>query len=113
MKQKTEIIIYTICTVALLWLILSWIDICIHNGNHNPKYGKWNILVWVMETETENNSCTVVACEPTNGNYRITIEDAKGNLWAYYDGDTREIGESIEPIWSENGNEIIGINGGN
>lgn len=108
---KREIIFYLICTLILIWVFASWIDVAIHNGNRNPKYGKWNVLVWVMETETENNSCTVVACEPTNGNYRITIEDAKGNLWAYYDGDTREIGESIEPIW--NGNEIIGINGGN
>lgn len=113
MKRKTEIAAYIVCTTVLIWVLASWVDVVTHNGNENPKYGKWNVFVWVMDTETETNNCTVVACEPTNGNYRITIEDAKGNIWAYYDGDTREIGENIEPIWNGNGNEIIGIKGGN
>ncbi len=112
--MKKKCIIYIACLIPLIWVGASYIDTVINNGNEKPKYAPWNVFTWIRETETETENCEVVSCENANGNYRITIEDTNGNLWAYYDSDKREIGETIIPIWSENGNEIIGIiEGGN
>lgn len=104
-------VIYVICASILVWMIASWVDTIAHNGNENPQYASWNMFALLTTTETETDSCTVVSCVKANGNYRVTIEDSNGNLWAYYDSDSREIGEEITPVW--NGNEIVGLKGEN
>lgn len=105
-------VIYVICTLILVWMIASWVDTITHNGNENPQYASWNMFALLTTTETETDSCTVVACcDNGNGDYRITVEDKDGNLWAYYDSGSREIGEEITPIWDNN--EIVGLKGDN
>lgn len=102
---------WIICFIILAWLLISWIDVATHNLNKGYEYGKWNIFTWFIKTETRN--CVVTDCQPEGKHYVVTIEDSKGNLWSYYDFDYRKKGNVVVPIWSENGNEIIGIKGGN
>lgn len=48
MKKGIEIAVYVICTVILAWLLLSWIDVVLHNGNENPVYAEWNLLTMIF-----------------------------------------------------------------
>ena len=48
MKKGIEITVYVICTVILVWFIISWIDVVLHNGNENPQYATWNLLTWIF-----------------------------------------------------------------
>jgi hypothetical protein len=57
---------------------------------------------------------TVVDCVRETGNeyYTVTVEDSKGEQWAYYDDEYQPIGTVLNA--SFNGNEIIDVNkGGN
>lgn len=48
MKKGIEIAVYVICTVILVWFIISWIDVVLHNGNENPQYAEWNLLTLIF-----------------------------------------------------------------
>lgn len=48
MKKGIEIAVYIICTVILVWFIISWVDVCLHNGNENPVYADWNLLTMIF-----------------------------------------------------------------
>ena len=48
MKRRTETALCIICAVILAWFIISWIDVCLHNGNENPQYATWNLLTMIF-----------------------------------------------------------------
>lgn len=105
MKKAKANAIYIICAIILAWLIASWINVAIHNGNLNYVYPKWNVFTWFPTTETE--SYVVVDCVPEDNYYIVTIEDTKGNRWAYYDNDYMPNGYLLKPTF--NGNEIVDV----
>lgn len=41
MKDKAVIVFYTICVLALIWLVVSWIDVIRHNSLGDMSYQYW------------------------------------------------------------------------
>lgn len=106
MKRKIENTMYIICALIIAWIMVCWINVAIHNGNQNYVYPKWNIFTWISESEAE--SYVVVDCQREANYYVVTIEDRKGNQWAYYDNSWMPNGYLLQPTFNENG-EIIDI----
>lgn len=54
--------------------------------------------------------CTVINCEPVKGTeyYEVTVEDADGEQWAYYDNDAKEVGSTLNVVIKNNA--IEGVN---
>lgn len=83
MKEK---IIYGIVIAMLVWVVLSTMEVQIHNLDVDYVYSKANIWAILTTTETEMK---VVDCEidkPTD-TWLVTVEDIKGNQYSYYDSD--------------------------
>lgn len=47
-KKVVKVIEYILCGISisfLLWLLLSWIDVVLHNLNSEPVYQWWNLFM--------------------------------------------------------------------
>ena len=47
-KKVVKVIEYILCGISisfLLWLLLSWIDVVLHNLNPEPVYQWWNLFM--------------------------------------------------------------------
>ena len=49
MKRRAEIAAYIICTAVLIWVLTSWINVIVHNGNPSYEYPWWNIFTWIAK----------------------------------------------------------------
>ena len=53
-KKVVKVIEYILCGISisfLLWLLLSWIDVVLHNLNPEPVYQWWNLFMILMGGE--------------------------------------------------------------
>ena len=53
MRRKSEIVLLSVCSSILVWMVLSFFDINAHNMN-NKEYAGWNLfLVFMQEEQTK------------------------------------------------------------
>lgn len=97
--RKLNIIVNAIGIVILVWIIISAIEVNIYNGNENHEYSRSN--VFVIMTETKSETVTVVECIPEGNYYEVTVEDSKGNLWAYYDDEPQTMGTTLRESYAK------------
>ena len=64
MRRKSEIVLLSICTSILVWMVLSFFDINAHNMT-DQDYARWNFfLVFVQEESKENEFLPITNPEP-------------------------------------------------
>lgn len=64
MRRKSEIVLLSICTSILVWMVLSFFDINAHNMT-DQNYARWNFfLVFVQEEPKENEFLPIINTEP-------------------------------------------------
>lgn len=88
MKNVREIISAIFLLIVLIFTLLAVREIVSHTYVPQPT--------------------TVVDCVMETGNeyYTVTVEDSKGEQWAYYDDEYKEIGSVLNVQF--NGNEVVG-----
>ena len=47
--KRIERVINVVCIAWLIWLLLSWIDVVLHNVMLNPVYHSWNFFALFFE----------------------------------------------------------------
>ncbi len=97
--SKLNKVLNVVGIVLLLWVVISTMEVIFHNGNENYEYSKGNL--WVVMTETKSETVTVVECIPEGNYYEVTVEDSKGNLWAYYDDEPKEMGTTLRESYAK------------
>ena len=71
------------------------------------------MVLIIVATTTETKSgvrtevVTVAECVAIDDCYEVTVEDTKGNLWAYYDSDCYPNGKELRVTYK--GNEITNV----
>lgn len=53
MRKWIERIVCAICTLFLLWGVVSFIEVNCKNLNENPTYWEYNMFVYLMEIRGE------------------------------------------------------------
>lgn len=96
--MKTKIF-YAVCIILLAWIMASTTEIMIHNGNESYEYSKMNC--WVILCGHATETVTVVECNAVGNYYEITVEDSKGNLWAYYDDEPQTMGTTLRESYAK------------
>lgn len=83
MKEK---IFYGVVIAMLTWVVLSTMEVQLHNLDVDYVYSKANIWAILTTTETEMK---VVNCEVVKetDEFEVTLEDIKGEQYAYYDSE--------------------------
>lgn len=101
MKEK---LMYGICGAIILWLIVSTVEVWVHNATETEiTYSKANVWVQVSSHTTDMK---VVDCQGYfTDDYKVTVEDINGNQWAYIDTEPKELGTVLSITMS--GDEII------
>lgn len=94
MIKAVKVTIYAVCTMFMLWLLLSWVDVIAHNTAETPQFNKYNAFVLLTQQE-EMKSSAEMAGSPLrladgvvthiNGN-TLTIEDGEEWLAEAIDG---------------------------
>lgn len=46
----------TVCTMFMLWLLLSWVDVIAHNTAETPQFNKYNAFVLLTQQEEMKSS---------------------------------------------------------
>lgn len=105
MKRNSLVtkLFYTVCVGILMWIFISTAEVMIHNDNESYNYSRYNFFVNILEGARETK-VMVVECVPVDNYYEITVEDADGNLWAYYDDSAREIGTVLDKSYCKGEN---------
>lgn len=97
MIKAVKVTIYAVCTMFMLWLLLSWVDVIAHNTAETPQFNKYNAFVLLTQQE-EMKSSAEMAGSPLrladgvvthiNGNTLtiVTIEDGEEWLAEAIDG---------------------------
>ena len=72
------------------------------------------IIILLLGFSTKEIETTVVSCDyvATENVYEVTVEDNKGNEWAYYDDSAKANGEEIICVFNK-ANEIVDAKGEN
>ena len=96
---KLNRVLNVIGIILLLWVVISTMEVIFHNGNENYEYSKGNL--WVIMTSESETTVTVVECIPEGNYYEVTVEDSKGNLWAYYDDEPKEMGDTLRESYAK------------
>lgn len=83
MKEK---IFYGIVIAMLIWVIASTMEVQLHNLDKGYVYSKANLWGILTTTTTEMK---VVDCEidKETDTFEVTLENIKGEQYAYYDSD--------------------------
>ena len=83
MKEK---IFYGVVIAMLVWVVLSTMEVQLHNLDTDYVYNKANIWAILTTKETEMK---VVDCEidKATDTFEVTLEDIKGERYAYFDTD--------------------------
>lgn len=64
MRRKSEIVLLSVCTSILVWMVLSFFDINAHNMT-DQDYARWNFfLVFVQEESKEDEFLPIINTEP-------------------------------------------------
>lgn len=51
MIKAIKVTAYAICTLFILWLLLSWVDVIAHNATEKPQYNNHNAFVLLTQQE--------------------------------------------------------------
>ena len=97
--SKLNRVLNVVGIILLLWVVISTMEVIFHNGNENYEYSKGNL--WVIMTSESETTVTVVECIPEGNYYEVTVEDSKGNLWAYYDDEPKEMGDTLRESYAK------------
>lgn len=83
MKKK---LFYGIAIAMLVWVVLSTMEVQLHNLDVDYVYSKANIWAIITTTEVQMK---VVNCEviKETDEFEVTLEDIKGEQYAYYDSE--------------------------
>lgn len=130
-KKAVELILIGLGLGLAVWMITSTINVVAHNSESNYEYSKanfWEATVVDSKSETATEVITeeptteettkeetestavrvvVVDCVESYGDYEVTVEDAEGNLWAYYDSEWLPNGYVLRATF--NGDEIVDV----
>ena len=94
---------YTVAVVWMLWVLVSIVDIDVHNGNPNHHYSKANFVVLMCniapKAQIKEEVCLVVNCTQYANGYEIVVRDLDGNEWAYMDSNYVRPNELIEVVF--------------
>lgn len=97
MIKAIKVTAYAVCTIFMLWLLLSWVDVITHNATEKPQYSNYNAFVLLTQQE-EMKSSAEMAGSPLrltegvvthiDGNTLtiVTIEDGEEWLAEAIDG---------------------------
>lgn len=97
MIKAVKVTVYAVCTMFMLWLLLSWVDVIAHNTAETPQFNKYNAFVLLTQQE-EMKSSAEMAGSPLrladgvvthiDGNTLtiVTIEDGEEWLAEAIDG---------------------------
>lgn len=99
MCNKADEILHIIVGVLVAWLIIIGV------------YATVRVVAKeILTAKDMSMSMTVVNCEKETGNhyYTVTVEDADGEQWAYYDDDAKEVGSTLNVVMKNNA--IEGVN---
>lgn len=98
----------------MLWVLVSTIDINIHNGDSNHHYSATNFYEVLLAVDAQIKPPTttevvlVVDCSPTeDGLYEVIVRDTDGNDWAYYDDTPQSIHDILTVTFREK--EIVDV----
>lgn len=106
---KVKGIVLMLLTLWALWVMVSTLDVCIHNGNPNYEYSRANfyeVLLAIdaqIKSPTETKVVLVVDCEydKATGWYEVTVRDLDGNDWAYYDDEQQAVNDILTVTYRE------------
>lgn len=104
-KAKSNVAGILFGVVLLVWVIISTAEVFVANTSEAPyTYCKANL--WVICT-CESTDMVVYECKSVGDCYKVTLEDIKGNLLAYYDSEAQPVGSYLRVVTS--GDMIIGV----
>lgn len=125
-KKATELILIGLGLGLAVWMISSTINVVAHNSESNYKYNRANFWVATVDSKSEATTEAPVTEEPTKEEiesdkvrvvvvdcvesydyYEVTVKDAEGNLWAYYDSEWFPNGYILRATF--NGDEIVDV----
>ena len=89
---KAKGLAYGICAAIMLWVIISIVDVQIHNSDSSYEYSKANAIQLLIELgeytspKVKIKHTRVVDCDycKVNGLYEVVCRDTDGNDWAYW-----------------------------
>ena len=111
MKKIVDVLL----VVFLLWVLVSTIDIDIHNENPNHHYSVANFYEVLLTVDaqikpspTTTEVVLVVECSSTeDGLYEVVVRDTDGNDWVYYDDTPQSIHDILAITFREK--EIVDV----
>lgn len=56
MTKAIKVSAYAVCTLFVLWLLLSWVDVIAHNATEKPQYNEYNAFVLLTQQEEVKSS---------------------------------------------------------
>lgn len=56
MIKAVKVTVYAVCTMFMLWLLLSWVDVIAHNVAEIPQFNKYNAFVLLTQQEEMKSS---------------------------------------------------------
>lgn len=56
MIKAVKVTVYAVCTMFMLWLLLSWVDVIAHNTAETPQFNKYNAFVLLTQQEEMKSS---------------------------------------------------------
>lgn len=91
MMKAVKVTVYAVCTMFMLWLLLSWVDVIAHNVAEAPQFNKYNAFALLTQQE-EMKSSAEMAGSP------LRLADG---VVTHIDGNTLTI------VTTENGEEWL------
>lgn len=114
---KVKGIVLALLTMWFVWVMVSTVDVCVHNGNPNYEYSRANfyeVLLAIdaqIKSPTETKAVLVVDCTKYANGYEVVVRDLDGNDWAYIDSDYVCPNEVIEVVF-DGENRIVDVKEG-
>lgn len=104
MKNIIQFMAYIICIIILAWIFVSTVEVWVKQKTKSPIYSKVNCYNAFTQHTAEMK---VVECTPhkADDSFLVTVEDIRGNQYAYYDTEYMYNGWIIKVTMD--GNQII------
>lgn len=103
-KDMVSNFLIAVCIGFVLWIVVSIVDVQIHNGNPNHEYSEANAIVLLTELgemcspKVETKCCLVTDCVYRNGNglWEVVCCDTDGNEWAYWSDNPIKVSDIVQ-----------------
>lgn len=118
MIKAVKVTVYAVCTMFMLWLLLSWVDVIAHNTAETPQFNKYNAFVLLTQQE-EMKSSAEMAGSPLrlaegvithiDGNTLtiVTIEDGEEWLAEAIDGTEFAVNDKLTVEFNTRGDSNL------